>query len=192
MTGFFVWLYLDSMDELLDKDLSEINPKIVLNSKVSIATAIILLSPLFGAILYADNLRKTDQNNKVFGTITAVIMCNLFVFLPLLGFDFGVEHLPAQALISRSITCFLVLFVFWNKQLKNHKRSVVFPVRLFLILTALAFIFAKFGIIQLLFFIRFPYVESMGPGALFILILVGKTIIDLIKGEPFYPNSKKR
>lgn len=94
--------------------------EIILHSKLSIAILSIILSPITASILYSLNLWKTNQKEKIMGTLTAIAVSYLFLLLPILGFsmnDLSITELGLHNIV-------LLLFIIhplWKKHFDDFE-----------------------------------------------------------------------
>lgn len=174
-------------EEILDIEAEE-RGEIVIFSRLSISIATIIFSPFFGAILYCINLYRTDQANRMFGSFISIILCNLLVLLPLVGFRFWYLGLIPQIIISHTTIAMLMIYPMWKRHFYKLQYQDTFPTKMFIVFFLIS------GFIQYLRYDSrniFPFYNEIYLSVIFITIaLIAKAIIDLIAGKQSIERSK--
>ncbi len=86
-----------------------------------------ILSPFWGTLIYAANLKLTGQRQKIVGVFVMVFIIQFALSLPLLGFDFPDHKIYPPLIFSRLLTMLFLLFPVWKAHFKNHPHQTLFP-----------------------------------------------------------------
>ena len=100
--------------------------KYILHSKFSIVLVSFIFTPLFGCVLYCENLRKTNQMHKYASTLIGIMLLNFLTAAPFLGFPLRLEFNPLL-LIHKVVISILLIYPLWKRNFINIQYTTKFP-----------------------------------------------------------------
>jgi hypothetical protein len=103
--------------------------RLQLYSKLSIFLVSVLISPVLGSYLYCANLRRSGQKDKIFGTVTAILIITFITKVPFMGFrpnNFALGFTPVMFLFN-GIVALLMIGPFWKGHFGNNNYHSIIP-----------------------------------------------------------------